>query len=239
MLDFFKTQDVPDLAFQIHSIKCSVKLGQKVKLETVIDYCRNQLGNSETQIVVKTYPNFIVLHQKCVVDGNKKETCQHWYKSVKYTLFKYSEKQSLPAYYRQHCNISGLRLFSHIVPALDLLGQWLQLDTEDLHLEVDNLIATTKLPKPINKFEFLKKNPQVKAHFQFERFPAIILKPKLFASHHLESINNSSKKKRRKRAGPAILLYSSGSAVISGGKSENDLEKACTFLALCFAKYQA
>ena len=280
MLDFetattHNHHHLPDLAFKIHSIKCSVKLGQKVKLESVVDYCQNQqqlLDGADTQIVIKTYPNFIVLSKMCrskKVKRSKWSTPQNlkhhppcWYQTVKYTLFKYSQQydtavtkakqsafqsqQKQPTsvpyhYYRQHCNISGLKSFSDIVPALNLLAQCLQLETEDLFLQVDNLIATTKLPSPISKLDFLKKNPQVKAFFQLERFPSIILKPNFSQKQSTTSETSSlspCNRRRRKKAGLAILLYSSGSAVISGAKSVSCLEDACTFLSHCFVRYK-
>ena len=257
----------PELTYDIHSIKCSVKLGQEVCLTTVKQYCENVLNGGshkqhvvcfcvrEGQIVIKTYPNFIVLSKTCRskkrprFQNNVKH--QHppcWYKTVKYTLFKYSQqykptaaktkRRASSSYYRQHCNISGLTSFSDIVPALNLLAQWLQLTTEDLFLQVDNLIATTKLPLPIRKLEFLQKNPDVKAFFQLERFPSIILKPNTPTPSDYDSVLiSSSRRRRRKKAGLAILLYSSGSAVISGAKSVSCLQEACTFLSKCYVKY--
>ena len=265
----------PVLTFDIHSIKCSVKLGQEVCLNTVKHYCDTVLNRGshkqhvicfcvrEGEISIKTYPNFIVLSKMCrskKVKRSKWSRPQNdkyhppcWYKSVKYTLFKYSQqnktvasslKQSaaVPCYYRQHCNISGLKSFSDIVPALNLLAQLLQLEKEDLLLQVDNLIATTKLPTPIRKLEFLQKNSEVKAFFQLERFPSIILKPNCGQNLTLVSSSSSlarssSSQRRRKKAGLAILLYSSGSAVISGAKSVSCLEDACTFLSKCYVKY--
>ena len=272
----------PVLTFDIHSIKCSVKLGQKVCLNTVKHYCDTVLNKGshkqhvcfcvrEGEIVIKAYPNFIVLSKMCrskKVKRSKWSTPQNlkhhppcWYQTVKYTLFKYSQQydtavtkakqsafqsqQKQPTsvpyhYYRQHCNISGLKSFSDIVPALNLLAQCLQLETEDLFLQVDNLIATTKLPSPISKLDFLKKNPQVKAFFQLERFPSIILKPNFSQKQSTSETSSLSpcNRRRRKKAGLAILLYSSGSAVISGAKSVSCLEDACTFLSHCFVRYK-
>ena len=248
----------------IHSIKCSVKLAQKVSLTQVIQHCREEVNRPVEKVRLKIFNNFIVLSQVLVGDGNKtakeedgRQTRKKRKASpsanasspIKYTVFKYSDRIARTRYYyRQHCNICGIRSFSQIVTTLHILAEWLQLPVDDLFLQVDNLIATTKLPSPINKLNFVRINQsQVNMHHQFERFPAIIVKPRLKSVRQRLLLAASStkycikgrgpKRQKRKGAGVAALLYASGSIVITGAKSENEVDECCDVLASCFARY--
>ena len=285
-------QTLPLITADIHSIKCSVKLAQKVSLEAVIRRCDTVINKEGVPAVVrwKRYPNFIVLSSAAAathMDSSKttksaktKTTTRP--QQVKYTLFKYSDTMAKdtphqakammtsdsPAadataataaagyYYRQHCNVCGLKAFSDIVPALDRLAQWLALPVDDLFLQVDNLIATAPLPSAVDKLVFVKANPHVKAHFQLERFPSIILKPDIrprppngMLANLVQAATSAFKhpkgpqtfkrqRRKRKSAGIAILLYASGSTVISGAKTVAELTDCCQFLGRCFAAYQ-
>ena len=259
-----KAQTLPLITADIHSIKCSVKLAQKVNLNAVVQHWVTVINKGGDQVQWKRYPNFIVMWSTDAATLNKR---------VKYTLFKYSDdisKRTDAYYYRQHCNVCGLKGFADIVPALDILATWLALPVEDLFLQVDNLIATAKLPSTVCKLDFVRANPHVKTLFQLERFPSIILKPNIrpqpqngmLASlvetavaafkvtedkeRGSRSTGNSLSKRQqgqrrrrqRKSAGIAILLYASGSTVISGAKTVGELTDCCQFLAQCFVAYQ-
>ena len=259
-----KAQTLPLITADIHSIKCSVKLAQKVNLDAVVQYWVTVINKGGDQVQWKRYPNFIVMWSTDAATLNKR---------VKYTLFKYSDaisKRTDAYYYRQHCNVCGLKGFADIVPALDILATWLALPVEDLFLQVDNLIATAKLPSTVCKLDFVRANPHVKTLFQLERFPSIILKPNIrpqpqngmlaslvetavaafkvtedkergsrSTGHSLSKRQQGQRRRRqRKSAGIAILLYASGSTVISGAKTVGELTDCCQFLAQCFAAYQ-
>ena len=191
--------------YQIRSIKCSVKIPQKILLTTVHE---KLLCFDAT---IKTYPNFIVFSK--VRDDNNLLPSE-FNQNTKYTLFKYSEKPKAGSDVDMHCNIAGLTSLNHINPALSVLAKIIDLDVNKLKCKIDNLTSTVKLI-PINKREFMKANKNI--FQQFERFPSLFLKSE---------------------SGAVILVYSSGSCVISGCKSIEEIDNSYSYLKRCFANYQ-
>ena len=187
----------------------SIKCSVKIPKQILLTTVTNKLLLFDATI--KTYPNFIVFSKIRDDDNLLPPQFNH---NTKYTLFKYSEKPGAKSDVDMHCNIAGLLSLKHIDPALKLLAKVIDLDVDKLKCKIDNLTSTVKL-NPINKSEFMKANKNI--FQQFERFPSLFLKA---------------------TSGAVILVYSSGSCVISGCKTIDEIDNSYSYLKECFVNYQ-
>lgn len=196
---------------QIHSIKVSIKIPVRVELMDIVEECRKKFS----QCKIKTYPNFVVI-------SHLTHSSDLWHDKTVFTIFKYSDKKeqqyrSWGMSYAQHVNCAGIRHADAIPLCIDVLASIVSLDPQRLPFTLDNYIATSKLPTPLDKSKFLLAN--VEHSFEnFEVFPALLLK--------------------RPSSPVVTLVYGSGSCVYTGASTVEQLIEAQNFITQCFVNYQ-
>ena len=149
--------EIKDYEFQVTNIKASVKLPQRITLDTVEERCK-YLGD----------------FHKIYSSRKKRNILSVRYNNFTFVLFKGSSKRSSDGSYPpQHCNITKLRNQEEITQAIEDFCFLINQPSTFLTYKIDNYSCVANIFKVIDIASFYKREISVNCTFTEENFSCV------------------------------------------------------------------